>query len=201
MTDLNIIAEALVDVRKAHRLIYTFNHRVFEMIESIDDNLSEFTFEKIEPVNDGLMKNWVPGKPNIDFWEATPFIQTLACWSKQAEPDIVSIGDLLFGFVVNVDSEWLENDDEVDPSTYSVSASNSKTEIHFYLLCMKLEMTKANMLKVWDNFETEVDMRMTKAKGGKAIGISKKIDMAIINSKSDLIDQTKMFISAASTFI
>lgn len=198
----NTIAEALVDVRKAHRLIYTFNRRVFEMAKIIGDALPGFEFKLLKPYYDlDFASKWKPGDAVESYWNSTPFVNTEMVWSKLVTQGAASIGDQLFGLVVSVDTEWYENDNDIDPSTYRTGAENSKTEIIFYLLTFEKEMTMAQKLKVWENFEADQDMVITRVKGGQALGVMKTTDMADIEYLEDSSDLVNKFMTSAKTMI
>lgn len=201
MTNTNTIAEALVDVRKAHRLIYTFTSRVFEMAKIIGDALPGFKFEFLKPYYDGFDAKWKPGDEVESYWNSTPYVNTQMVWSKLATPGTVSIGDQLFGLVLSADTGWEENDEDIDPSTYKTDPENSRTELSFFLLVFEKEMTMAEMLKLWKGFEPDNDMVITKVKGGKALGVMKSIDLAVIEYLEDSSHEVNEFMTSAKTMI
>lgn len=198
---MNTIADALVDVRKAHRLVCTFNRRVFEMAEIISEALPGFRFESMTPHYEGYDKDWKPGDEVESFWNSTPGIHMQMAWSNRAGTETASAGEQVFGLVLSVDTEWEKNDDDIDPATYKVSAENSRTELSFYLLSFETTVTTAEMLQIWEDFDPNKDMVIVKAKRGKAVGVRKTIDMATIEYLQDTAHLVNQFMSASKTMI
>lgn len=198
MNDNAALVAALVDVRRAHRLIWAYNRRIFELAKALEDHLSGFVFEQLLPWYNGY-NDWRPNNSDVVYWNSVPYILTRLTWSTRST-DVIRKGDTIIGLTISADTAWETHDDDEDPANYAETVETSETEVIFYLGRAMQDMERAQMLRIWNNFDCDDPLTLTKSRGGKVVGLrSDSVNLADVEGKEWFCDAYDRFFQASAS--
>jgi hypothetical protein len=193
---------ALVDVRKAYRLLYSFHRRIFDMVRAINSRAEAegFAFELIEPSNEVPSgKEWSPNDVDQDYWEILPGYSIDFVWVKRSNPKHLDSTDRIFGIAFFADSAWGEIDDdyEAGPETYKLSAESSKTIAVFFLAKPLKPLDGVRLSTAWSQMYASNDMDPKPPKGGNYWTVQKIIDLETMTTMAVVVDAAGTFFKEA----
>jgi|GEM_PF-6746488 len=197
------LKSALLDVRKAQRLLCDFNQRILDMATAIDDSLKgRFTFLKAE--SDGstdYISKWKPSKverPELD--ELIPNLGITFAWEMTDENKTTRGKNLLFVSFIR-DIEWWENEsyyieDWVDPK-------KSHSSVIFILAKgikgkeISEDLPKKKLFDLWNEIEVEGDTSMKSVTSGNFVYVWKEVDLELLPSIAKVKATAESFIQPA----
>ena len=192
---------ALLDVRKAYRLLYAYHQRVFAMARAINDSLDAFSFKSGEAGYD-FLKKWSPQDEDIEYWETLPFYSTIFMWAKCKE-DVhlakkskhLNLSDRFLAIEVLADVVG-DDAEESDPVTFEHPPESSKTVMRCFFGRPLKECDGVSILDAWG-----VDVRKpqfaTRSKKGEFVLWREDLDLATMPAKDDVIRAIREFIARA----
>lgn len=197
------LAAALLDVRKAYRLLYGFHRRVFDMARTIDGCLDGFTFNGSDSGYSFLGDKWKPQKKRICYWDALPFYSTYFLWIKckdlanlEKKSWHVNASDRLFGIEMVVD-DLADSAEECDPESFGQPES-AKTTVRFFFGRALVERDHVSIKDAWDVDVEETEV-VTRSDDGSFVLWREDIDMATLATKADVISSIRAFIAKAES--
>jgi hypothetical protein len=152
MTETSL-RDALVDVRKASRLLRDFNERMFDMARAVDESLVGYSFEGIwnlHRIASDPLKDWSPQDTEFDYWGTLPFGSTGFVWVRRARPEIMDVTDRLFGIQISADDHLLDEEEDVRKWP---SPEIGTSSIGFFLGNPTEEMAKFDAVKMFNRFD------------------------------------------------
>lgn len=195
------LAAALLDVRKAYRLLYGYHRRVFDMARTIDGCLDGFAFSGSEAGYAFLGDKWKPQKKRICYWDALPFYSTYFLWAKckdaahlEKKSKRLNLSDRIFGIEVVADN-LADASEEWDPETFGAPESSTTTFRCFFGRSL-VERAGVSILEAWDEDVEETGVA-TRSEDGNFVLWREDIDMVTLATKADVISSIKAFISNA----
>lgn len=203
MSDTNL-RDALVDVRKAYRLLYGFNRRLFDMAREIDKALDDWKFKQVDPGDEVLGKKWKPVKKGTNYWQTLPFYMSSFVWTKAALEDRLLPSDRIFGLMVQVDSAWgagEEGDYEANPESFEMSAEASQTTAAFYLARPVKEIPEASVMDAWDEMDGGGSMEKLTTEDGAIFYTLWEVDLGELDTKEALIAKLAWFTEQAEAVV
>ena len=192
---------ALLDVRKAYRLLYAYHQRVFAMARAINDSLDAFSFKSGEAGYD-FLKKWSPQDEDIEYWETLPFYSTIFMWAKCKE-DVhlakkskhLNLSDRFLAIEVLADVVG-DDAEESDPVTFEHPPESSKTVMRCFFGRPLKECDGVSILDAWG-----VDVRKpqfaTRSKKGEFVLWREDLDLATMPAKDYVIRAIREFIARA----
>ena len=192
---------ALLDVRKAYRLLYSYHKRIFAMAEGINDNLEGFSFMSGESGYD-LLKKWRPQDDEVEYWETLPFYSTVFKWARcrdelhlARKTKHLNLSDRFLAIEVLADVV-VEDAEDRDPDTCGQRAEQSKTIIRCFFGRPLKECDGISIMDAWDVDVTRSQF-VTRSKKGEFVLFRDDFDLATMPAKTDVIRAVTDFISNA----
>ena len=195
-TSLN---DALVDVRKAGRLLHDFNQRMFDMARTIHESLVGYNFETIYIYGD-MLADWRPEVAEIDYWETLPFCSTAFLWVRRAHPDKIGPDDRLFGVQITADHNVIDPDADEDKLTWP-TPENSASSFSLWLAQPTKEFKKFDAIETFDKLEFDVPLTPLFVTGRTYRYVYNNLDLLALATKSLVRDAVSDFMAAAEPIL
>jgi hypothetical protein len=191
---------SFLDVRKAQRLVHSYNLRVMEMAREIDRAMVglKFSAALLECDMDEI-GNWKPGSEEIGLGESVP-LQTLAfSWSTQTAGGPAGPKDRMFVACFCADTDyWAVEDENID--TWSLPET-TRSVVTLMLGHPTKELKNASPSKFWyaiDYSETEY-LTATKSKG--YLYVIDEVELSEVPTKTTLTERVRSFMESAENLI
>lgn len=190
----NTLRSALVDVRKACRLLYSYHLRTFDMAKTVDKYLDGFEFDSCVPESPYMGERWAPHpKRRQDLWQALPFITHYFLWVKSAADGHLSMGDRALMMELCADSPgWWSRKEDPDPEEW-LAVDESKTTLAFSLY-RPIREGPGTIRTVYD---VEVDEDCTVVKDGTFVAWGQTFDLSDVPTSDVLKGLLTKFLESA----
>lgn len=188
---------ALLDVRKASRLLYDFNRRVFDIATVISESLEGYEFVAMMPGEAPLKASWSPNKRKPDFWTTLPFISTVFLWMKSEEDGALGEQVRVFGVQITADEEWLED----VPIGQWKAPDQARSIINLWLARPTRTLAKIDVKAVWDDLAGEVDWVLTPSESGDFVSVCETIDLSELPTKNEVDARVASFVARAEAIL
>jgi hypothetical protein len=201
MTGDEYLIGALLDVRKAYRLLYAFHQRVFAMARGINDSLDGYTFRSGEAGYD-FLKKWSPQDEDVEFWETLPFYSTIFMWAKCKEEihlakksKHLNLSDRFLAVEVLADVVG-DDAEESDPNTFEQPPESSRTVMRCFFGRPLKECDGVSIMDAW-NVDVQKIQLATRSKKGEFVLWWEDLDLATMPTKDDVVRAIDDFIERA----
>jgi hypothetical protein len=198
MTETSL-RDALVDVRKAGRLLHDFNQRMFDMARVIHDSLVGYNFETIYNYGDGLAE-WHPDVPKVDYWETLPCCSTAFLWVRRAHPDKIGPDDRLFGVQISADHNVIDPDADEDKLKWP-TPENSASSFSLWLAQPTKEFKKFDASETFDRLDFDVPLTPLFVFGKSYSYVYNNIDLLALSTKALVREAVSDFMSTAEPIL
>jgi len=199
MADEAALEAALGDVRRAFRLIWCYQERIFDVIRTITAEFESLSFYVWEPHNAARIDrstNPVTKGP----WYTLPMMNVSYLYKSSADTNYLRPGDWLFEIRVISDSGYNEEDggnESIDPAHFpGVEVAESKISLYVYYFTGEI---KQNLLNIWHEIEwpdPDGEAREESERPLTKFGISLKL--AALPGKEEVQAAARTFKEAAS---
>lgn len=207
--DTRQLKEALVDVRKAYRLLYQYHRRMFDMVRMADEVLSGYRFETFDSADTMLESRWRPSHKNTDYWKTLPFYSTRFVWSKtvtkssggKAAVNWFRPGDRVLSLDFSADESWGNGGDEYTepPEDFEVSAADARSTLEFCLIKATKPM-KMSPLAAWYEVDYPDDPTVRQeTEDGRFIATYERHDLSSLPTREALKGALTRFLQSAET--
>lgn len=200
MTNEPTLSEALGDVRRAYRLLWCYQERVFDIIRTIESEFESLRFYVWEPHNaariDGST-NPISRNP----WFAFPMMNVSWLYRSDGDPNFAKPGDWLLDIRVVSDSGYDAEANwraALDPAEFpDIEASESKLNLYVFFCTGEVQ---GNWLRnIWDRVEwpdTDEEVQPDGDLPIKKIGVS--LSLADLPDKEAVQARVRAFKKSAS---
>lgn len=188
---------ALLDVRKAYRLLYSYNRRVLDIAQTIDGVLDgDYVFWTYDTHPEPL--KWNPSKwdRKQEAWGSLPFVHPCFYWKKSRDADSLDQESRIF--VANFWSDSGYQHDSDNPEAW-IKAEESRTYVDFWLARPSGTISMRKARNIFDDLPDETILKPTKSETGEFISIFDEIDMATLSVKSDVEAAVSEFLRRADS--
>ena len=199
----NDLQAALLDVRKAYRLLYGFHRRIFDMARVIDGVLPGYEFQLMRPFNKSISAKWKPQRKTTDYWEALPFYSTDFVWSKTAAESQLLPTDRIFGISVFADNAWGGEDDDfkLAPEEFNNTVEEATTVAYLCLGKPVKMLSEVTVEDAWTEIGGAGEMKPVASDDGNFVYVPHEIDLVSVPTKAALTEAVMSFLRRAEALL
>lgn len=191
--------EVMLDVRKAYRLLHSYNQRMFDIVRAIDESVENFTFVKTVPYeNPKEVNDWNP-KKGINIWSSLNTHTTAFIWSRVKGTVGLNPDDRVFAAEFCADGGFFQETE--DDTNKWPDPREATTTLTFWLVRPTKNIEKMTVLDVYDKTDYGEEMEATLSKNGKLLHIASDINLADLADKVSLQQALKTFFDSAEQAI
>lgn len=206
MQDTSQLKDALVDVRKAYRLLYQYHRRMFDMARMVDDALADYRFETFDPSDGMLEARWRPSHKGTDYWKTLPFYSTRFVWTKtgksrgsRSAASRFAPADRVFALDFSADESWGNGGHEYtqSPEEFEVAAADARSTLEFCLL-KPTKTLRISPLDAW--YDVDYPLQPThrqETDDGRFIALYERHDLAALPTRDALKAALARFLESA----
>jgi hypothetical protein len=198
MTETSL-SDALIDVRKAGRLLHDFNQRMFEMARVINDSLEGYNFATIYNYGDGLAE-WRPDVSEVDYWETLPCCSTAFLWVRRAHPDKIGLDDRLFGVQISADHNVIDPDADEEKLKWP-TPENSTSSFSLWLARPTKEFKSFDASDTFDRLVFDVPLTRLFVSGRSYSFVYNNLDLLELSTKTLVREAVSDFMATAEPIL
>lgn len=201
MTDKEALRSALGDVRRAYRLLWCYQDRLFDIIGTIAGEFERLKFYQWHPNSAARIDGGTDPRTRSP-WFAFPMMNVSYLYRSGDDPNQAKPGDWLLEIRVVSDSgfdDLTHSPYEADPDDFAgIEATSSRIDLNVFLF---KEEFKGNLLRdVWNNLDwpaTDGEISEPSTHPLRTIGTT--LDIADLGDKDAVVAATRTFKATAAT--